>query len=58
MALVHDDDLNQIDGLIDDTVSRDLYVTPIVFMFCAIVIRRPSIRCVVTTPTTPQAKSL
>ena len=33
MALVHDDDLAQIDGLGDDTVSGDLYCTPVISLF-------------------------
>ena len=39
MALVHDDDLApslaRIDGLGDDTVSEDLYCTPVISMFFA-----------------------
>ena len=33
MALVHDDDLAQIDGLGDDTVSGDLFFTPVISIF-------------------------
>ena len=33
MALVHDDDLAGIDGLGDDTVSGDLYCTPVTSIF-------------------------
>ena len=33
MALVHDDDLARIDGLGDDTVSGDLYCTPLISIF-------------------------
>ena len=35
MALVHDDDLARIDGLGDDTVSGDLYCTPLISIFFA-----------------------
>ena len=33
MALVHDDDLAQIDGLGNDTVSGDLYRLPVMSTF-------------------------
>ena len=33
MALVHDDDLAQIDGLGDDIVSGDLYRIPVMSIF-------------------------
>ena len=36
MALVHDDDLTQIDGLSGDTVSGDLSYTLIVSMFLCV----------------------
>ena len=34
MVLVHDNDLAQLDGIYDDTVSRTLHCPPIKLKFC------------------------